>query len=74
MIRFLNDLMIVVWRWFNIPQVGQKGMTFQAGFVDGIENFRNDHSELGLTSNPEAMRYAWNFFVFEHNRYKQKVW
>ena len=73
MIRFLNDLMIVVWRWFNIPQVGQKGVTFRADFIDGIEKFRNEHSDLGLTSNPEAMRYAWNFFVFEHSRDNKKV-
>ncbi|GAH23514.1 unnamed protein product [marine sediment metagenome] len=53
-----------------MPQPGQKGMTFHADFVDGIEKFRNEHSEFGFVSNPEAMRYAWNFFVFEHEREK----
>jgi len=57
----------------KIPQVGQKGLTFRADFVDGVEKFRNDHSELGLTSTPEAIRYAWNNFVAEYNRLKHII-
>jgi len=46
-----------------MPQPGQRGLTFRASFVKGIEEFIDRHPELGWAAVPEAIRYAWNKFV-----------
>ena len=51
-----------------MPQYGQKGVTFKAKFVEGIEEFIVKYPELGWTSVPEALRSAWNSFAFEYER------
>ena len=53
-----------------MPQPGQKGLTFKAGFIEGIEEFVDKHPELGWAGVPEAIRYAWNKFTVE---YKKKI-
>lgn len=51
-----------------MPQPGQRGTTFKASFIKGIEEFIDRHPELGWTSVPEAIRYAWNKFAAEYEK------
>ena len=51
-----------------MPQPGQKGLTFRASFVKGIEEFTDKHPELGRAAVPEAIRYAWNKFAAEYEK------
>ncbi|GAI08654.1 unnamed protein product [marine sediment metagenome] len=49
-----------------MPQKGQRGLTFRAKFIEGIEEFIDKHPELGWTSVPEAVRHAWINFAAEY--------
>lgn len=49
-----------------MPQKGESGLTIKTAFKEEVEKFIENNPQLGFSSVPEALRFAWNKFSFEY--------